>query len=107
MDSVTPADRRAAQRRVGAAASLLFVLLVLLGVAAHGPAEASPAAPAATPAPTAVPGEVAPQQPDPGFPHHDRDGDGGPPGFHGGGPGGGRGTAPAPAPDSGTGTNTT
>lgn len=106
MDSVTPADRRAAQRRVGAAASVLFVLLLLLG-AGHGPAEASPAAPATTPAPTSVPGEVAPERPEPGFPHHDRDGDGGPPGFRGGGPddGGGGGGAPAPAPD--TGTNTT
>jgi hypothetical protein len=101
MDSVTPADRRAAQRRVGAAASVLFVLLLLLGVG-HRPAEASPAAPAATPAPTAVP-----ELPQPGFPHHDRDGDGGPPGFRGGGPddGGEGGGAPAPAPD--TGTNTT
>ena len=84
MDSVTPADRRAAQRRVGAAAGLLFVLLLLLGFAAHGPAEASPAAPAAPPAPTAVPGEVAPTSATAGFPHHGRDGDGGPPDFGGG-----------------------
>ena len=86
MDSVTPADRRTAQRRVGAAASLVFVLLVLLGVA-HGPAEASQAAPAATPAPTAVPGQVAPEVPEPSFPQHDRDGDGGPGGFRGDGGG--------------------
>jgi hypothetical protein len=100
---------RTAHRRVGAAAIAAFVLLLLIG-ASRGPAQASPATPAATPDPGS---QVAPLQSDPygepGF-GHDRDGDGG--GFDGdrggfGGDEGGEAPPLMPAPNSGSGTNTT
>src|SRR4051794_45574 len=103
MDSTTSR----AHRRVGAAAALAFLALLLLG-ATRGPAQAGSTVPVATPAapPTIEPHQSAPVDPDPGFHHdHDRDGRDFDPGFGGGGaPDGG--TAPAPAPDSSGGTTT-
>ena len=105
MDSSTsPAvDRRSAHRRVGAAAILAFLALLLFG-ATRGPAQADPAVPVATPAAT-DPAQPLPDDPGPGFrddhggpgPRGDGDRDGG--GFGGGDPGGG--AAPAPAPSTG------
>ena len=107
MDS-TPspaADRRSAHRRVGAAATLVFVALLLLA-GTRGPAQADTTVPAATP--TVEPSQPAlPADPDPGF-HRDHDGggfDGGGDGDHDGGgfgggggfDGGGGGAAPAPS----------
>jgi hypothetical protein len=114
-----PADRRSAHRRVGAAAIVAFVALLLIG-ATRGPAQADSTVPAATP--TGAPSQSAPDQrsdPAPGFrrDHHGpggRDGGGGPGfgggdgdrgrGFDGGGGDGGGsapgGAAPAPAPAS-------
>jgi hypothetical protein len=88
MDSTTTADRRSAHRRVGAAAILAFLALLLLG-ATDGPAQADPAsAPAA--APSVEPYERVPIEP------RERPDGGrvGPPGFDGG-PGGG--VTPAPS----------
>jgi uncharacterized membrane protein YgcG len=104
MDSTTSA----AHRRVGAAAVLAFLALLLLGVARNS-AQADPVLPAATPAaaPTVQPQQQVPPFARPrdhdgdGFGHRG-DGDGGG-GFGGGGmPGGGGssgggGTAPAPS----------
>jgi hypothetical protein len=102
---------RTAHRRVGAAAIVAFVALLLIG-ASHGPAQASPATSAATPdsgsqsAPSEPYRQTDPSDPVPGF-GHDRDGDG----FdHHGPDGDGGGEAPpssppvTPAPNSGTNT---
>jgi hypothetical protein len=72
MDSTTTAapigaaDRRSAHRRVGAAAVVTFLALLLLG-ATRGPAKADTAAPAAAPAPAttqpAQPEQTAPAPP--------------------------------------------
>jgi hypothetical protein len=91
-------------RRVGTAAVLAFLALLLLG-ATRGPAQADQA----VPAPESAPAQPGYGEPDPGF--RDRDGDGyGPPdGFGGGrhdgdggfGPPYGDGGEPAPAPSTG------
>ena len=90
---ITTADRRSAHRRVGAAAIAAFLVLLLLALI-HGPAEAEPTVPVATPAATPSiqpsrpgPSRSLPADPDPGF-RHDRDRGG----FGGGG---------APAPSTG------
>jgi hypothetical protein len=106
--TTSEADRRSAHRRVGTAAVLAFLALLLLG-ATHRPAQADPSAPVATPDPGV-------QAPYPGFRDHDghgrpgprdgfggpdRDGDGGG-GFDGGAPPGGAAPAPSsPAPSTG------
>jgi hypothetical protein len=91
MDSTTSA----AHRRVGAAAVLAFLALLLLGVTRTS-ASADPVVPAATP--TVQPEQPLPREPAPGFRHRDHDGFGGGRGFGGGGaPGGGGQTAPAPS----------
>jgi hypothetical protein len=97
---------RTAHRRVGGAAAVAFAALLLIG-ASHGPAQASPATPAATPdsgtqvepsqpgsqvAPSQPGPQLDPSQPRPGVPH-ERDGEG----FDGGGP-----SPSSPAPESGT-----
>jgi hypothetical protein len=82
--TTSEADRRSAHRRVGTAAVLAFLALLLLG-ATHRPARADPAMPAATPDPGV-------QAPYPGFRHHDGPG----PGDGGGFDGGGGGSVPAP-----------
>jgi hypothetical protein len=94
--TTSEADRRSAHRRVSTAAVLAFLALLLLG-ATHRSAQADPAAPVATPAPSYESPGGAPD-PDGGFRDHhgyrDGDGDGG---FDGGPPAGGSG---APAPSS-------
>jgi hypothetical protein len=115
MDStLTPAaERRGAHARVGVAATAAF-LVVLLVLAARGPAAADPSVPATAPAatPTVPPQQATPADPGPGF-DHPRGGfrrrGGGGPGFGGGGvapaPDDGGGGL-APAPDTGGGTTT-
>jgi hypothetical protein len=121
--TTSEADRRSAHRRVGTAAVLAFLALLLLG-ATHRPAQADPAVPVATPAPSYGSPGAAPD-PDGGFGGHygrgPRDGDGGfgghdgdGGGFDGGPPPDGGGAAPAPsspapatpAPSSGGGSQT-
>ena len=104
--TTSEAGRRNAHRRVGTAAVLAFLALLLLG-ATHRSAQADPAAPAATPAPVyELPGGApdpdggfrehrgpGPRDGDGGFGRHDGDGGGG---FDGGPPSDG-GAAPAPS----------
>ena len=93
---VTDAARATAYRRVGAAAAVAFVALLLLGLARH--VDASPSTPA-SPQPSVQdppPGSAAPAQPGSDGEHRpphspDSDGPGGRDGFRGGGPGDGRG----------------
>jgi hypothetical protein len=106
--TTSEAGRRNAHRRVGTAAVLAFLALMLLG-ATHRSAQADPAAPAAAPAPIYESPGGAPD-PDGGFGEHrgpgPRDGDGyggfgrhdgdGGGGFDGGPPSDG-GAAPAPS----------
>ena len=83
MDSTlpTPAERRIANRRVGAAALAAFVALLVLA-AARGPAEAAP-----TSAPATIPGLPQPGDDNGGGGFRERRGGGGPGGGFGG-PGG-------------------
>jgi hypothetical protein len=73
---------RTANRRVGAAATVAFAALLLIGVS-HGPAQASPATPAATPdsgsqvEPARPYPQGDPSAPPPGF-RHDPGRDGAP-----------------------------
>ena len=103
----TPAERRSAHRRVGAAALAAFIALLVLA-AARGPAEAVPNS-----APATIPG--LPQQGDDngggrfrerrggGGPDRGFGGPGSPPNGGGGVPDGSGGqTAPAPSTDRGT-----
>ena len=84
--SPSPADRRRAHRRVGAATVLAIAALMLLG-STRGPAQA------ATTLPTTTPQSTTAADPDPGF-GPDRDGRGRGPGFGFGAPG-------TPAPSTG------
>ena len=113
MDS-TLTDRRGAHVRVGAVATAAFLILLLV-LAARGPAASDPVVPATAPAatPTPTPQQATPADPIPDDPRerggwHRRGG--GEPGF-GGGDGGGAIPAPdgggvTPAPDNGGGTTT-
>jgi hypothetical protein len=87
MDSTTSA----AHRRVGAAAVLAFLALLLLGLTRNDPAAANPVVPAATPAAT------QPQEAPPFARPRDRDGFG----HRGGDDGGFGGGQTAPAPSTG------
>ena len=97
--TVGPAERAGAHRRVGAAAILAFLVLLLLG-ALRGPAEAGSRTPANLPTGTSTvqPAQPAPVEPQPGDRERGFRADGDRPGPRGGGaPGGGA----APAPSTG------